>query len=209
MKMATVQRAKSLKNVLALLLICMYLVCPCLAMTRSEALKELRVKSGFTDKELKSAYRKRSLETHPDKGGSNEEFVKVAEAYEVLSSGGSGHKFSSGTDGGGPRRSDDERMKEAEDMFFQMFEDFFEHQASDVYIDKLFGDPRQLSLSKRLVKSTFKWFAKVAVNKLGDLLENDSVTINVDGQTMSGADFKAWREKMRKRKKETARTSDL
>ncbi|KAG5492718.1 hypothetical protein JKF63_01298 [Porcisia hertigi] len=36
-------------------------------------------------KEIKKAYRKRALETHPDQGGSKEEFAEVAEAYEVLS----------------------------------------------------------------------------------------------------------------------------
>ena len=57
-------------------------------MTKSRAMRELGLSAGYTEKDLKSAYRKRSLETHPDKGGSNEEFVKVAEAYEFLSSGG-------------------------------------------------------------------------------------------------------------------------
>ncbi|KPA86305.1 putative mitochondrial chaperone protein DNAj [Leptomonas pyrrhocoris] len=37
-------------------------------------------------KDIKKAYRKRALETHPDQGGNKEEFAEVAEAYEVLSS---------------------------------------------------------------------------------------------------------------------------
>lgn len=34
--------------------------------------------------EIKRAYREKVLETHPDKGGSHEEFIKVQEAYECL-----------------------------------------------------------------------------------------------------------------------------
>ena len=60
------------------------------AMTRAEAIKELGVPRGFDEKALKAAYRKRSLEAHPDKGGSTAEFLRVSEAYEVLSGSGGG-----------------------------------------------------------------------------------------------------------------------
>jgi hypothetical protein len=36
-------------------------------------------------KQIKKAYYKMALQTHPDKGGSDEEFKKVQEAYEELS----------------------------------------------------------------------------------------------------------------------------
>lgn len=38
-----------------------------------------------TSKEIKKAYRQKSLENHPDKGGSAEKFAEIARAYEVLS----------------------------------------------------------------------------------------------------------------------------
>jgi len=44
----------------------------------------LGVKPGATEDEIKKAYRKKAIETHPDKGGSEEEFQKVSEAYEIL-----------------------------------------------------------------------------------------------------------------------------
>ncbi|CAJ1036649.1 putative DnaJ domain/DnaJ C terminal domain/DnaJ central domain containing protein [Leishmania shawi] len=47
--------------------------------------KTLGVDRNSDLKEIKKAYRKRALETHPDQGGNKEEFAEVAEAYEVLS----------------------------------------------------------------------------------------------------------------------------
>lgn len=44
----------------------------------------LGIKKGATLAEIKAAYRKRAKETHPDKGGSDEAFRKVQEAYEAL-----------------------------------------------------------------------------------------------------------------------------
>jgi chaperone protein DnaJ len=46
----------------------------------------LGVAKGASEAELKKAYRKRAMATHPDKGGNKEEFASVSEAYEVLSS---------------------------------------------------------------------------------------------------------------------------
>ena len=48
-------------------------------------LELLRVSFPLTKQELKSAYRKRALETHPDSGGTASAFREVHAAYEVLS----------------------------------------------------------------------------------------------------------------------------
>ena len=48
-------------------------------------LQLLQLKFPFTKEELKSAYRRKSLETHPDAGGTAEAFRKVNHAYQVLS----------------------------------------------------------------------------------------------------------------------------
>ena len=45
----------------------------------------LRVNYPFSRQELKIAYRKKALETHPDTGGDNETFRSVHTAFEVLS----------------------------------------------------------------------------------------------------------------------------
>ena len=48
-------------------------------------LELLKVSFPFTKQELKSAYRKKALETHPDGGGTAEAFRQVHTAYQVLS----------------------------------------------------------------------------------------------------------------------------
>ncbi|RNF05542.1 putative chaperone DNAJ protein [Trypanosoma conorhini] len=47
--------------------------------------KILGVGRTATASDIKKAYRKRALETHPDQGGKKEDFAEVAEAYECLS----------------------------------------------------------------------------------------------------------------------------
>jgi len=37
------------------------------------------------EKEVKKAYKRAALEHHPDKGGSDEMFQMISEAYQVLS----------------------------------------------------------------------------------------------------------------------------
>jgi DnaJ-class molecular chaperone len=53
-------------------------------MKRSDALAILGLNGRESVDVLKSAYRKRAFETHPDRGGSVAEFLKVQAAYEVL-----------------------------------------------------------------------------------------------------------------------------
>ncbi len=48
-------------------------------------LEVLQLSFPFTKEELKSAYRIKSLETHPDTGGTAEAFRRVHDAYQILS----------------------------------------------------------------------------------------------------------------------------
>jgi hypothetical protein len=50
------------------------------------ALKTLSLESPFTLIELKAAYRKAALKTHPDMGGSKTDFIAVDQAYDYLKS---------------------------------------------------------------------------------------------------------------------------
>lgn len=53
-------------------------------MTLSEAYNILGLEKNCTLEEIKSAYRKLVLKTHPDKGGKQEDFIKIQSAYEIL-----------------------------------------------------------------------------------------------------------------------------
>ena len=44
----------------------------------------LGVSSNATPQEIKKAYKKASMQHHPDRGGDSNEFVKIQEAYETL-----------------------------------------------------------------------------------------------------------------------------
>ena len=50
----------------------------------ADACRILGVAEGAGMDEIRSAYRRRALETHPDRGGSAEDFIKVQAAYEML-----------------------------------------------------------------------------------------------------------------------------
>ena len=45
----------------------------------------LRIPRNATSEEILNAYRKRCIETHPDKGGNEIEFLNVRKGYEILS----------------------------------------------------------------------------------------------------------------------------
>ena len=105
--------------------------------SRAAALNELGLPSSFNEKELKAAYRKRSLAAHPDKGGSTEEFIRVSEAYEVLSGGGGGSYGgggsssrrsgpSAGSGASEPTMDEAEMMRRAEEMFDRVFDEFLQ-----------------------------------------------------------------------------------
>mgnify|MGYP002049081262 CR=1 FL=1 len=52
-------------------------------MFEREALSILKLERGASQDEIKKAYRKLSLEHHPDKGGDSAAFIRVHEAYEA------------------------------------------------------------------------------------------------------------------------------
>lgn len=56
-------------------------------MTSQDAIRILGLNPNFTSTELKKAYRTLSKKNHPDiiDSGSNEKFLQIKEAYELLS----------------------------------------------------------------------------------------------------------------------------
>lgn len=55
------------------------------AAAKQEAYEILGVEPDASQEDIEAAYRERARETHPDTGGSKEEFLEVQEAYETLS----------------------------------------------------------------------------------------------------------------------------
>jgi hypothetical protein len=53
-------------------------------MVADEPYEALGLSASATWTEIKTAYRKLALETHPDHGGSDEAFCRVREAFEIL-----------------------------------------------------------------------------------------------------------------------------
>ena len=53
-------------------------------MTKRDYYEVLGVSKSASVDELKKAYRRLAVEHHPDRGGSEEKFKEVSEAYEVL-----------------------------------------------------------------------------------------------------------------------------
>ncbi|KAL9938049.1 hypothetical protein V8E36_002672 [Tilletia maclaganii] len=78
----------------------------------------LGVPANATDLDLKKAYRKAAIRNHPDKGGDEETFKMVGEAYRVLSD----NNLRADYDKHGKKKPKDEvGIKEATDMFGNIF----------------------------------------------------------------------------------------
>ncbi|SEI06018.1 DnaJ domain-containing protein [Rheinheimera pacifica] len=53
-------------------------------MAHSEALALLGLPAGFTPQQLKKAYRTKALQLHPDRGGEQQQFILLQQAYQQL-----------------------------------------------------------------------------------------------------------------------------
>lgn len=73
----------------------------------------LDVSGNATDLELKKAYRKAAIKNHPDKGGDEERFKMIGEAYRVLSD---NHLRADYDKHGKKKPSDEVGLKEATEM---------------------------------------------------------------------------------------------
>lgn len=47
--------------------------------------EDLGIARDATPREILKAFRRKARETHPDRGGNTEEFVKIQKAYKILS----------------------------------------------------------------------------------------------------------------------------
>mmetsp|Transcript_24539 Transcript_24539/g.62727 ORF Transcript_24539/g.62727 Transcript_24539/m.62727 type:complete len:225 (+) Transcript_24539:89-763(+) len=177
-------------------------------MSRAEALRVLGVAKGASETEVKSAYRAKSLETHPDKGGDQASFIRVAQAYETLRKNESGGADSEGF-GFHEGMSEDEMMHRASDMFEQVIKglDILSDgdKASEMLDALLFKDEDGNDMHLGLTGRWFRWgFKKVVASFapwLLTLLTSDNAQINIGGETMSGAELKHMHEKSKNKRK--------
>lgn len=78
----------------------------------------LGVSANSTDLDLKKAYRKAAIKNHPDKGGDEEKFKMIGEAYRVLSD---NHLRADYDKHGKKKPTDEVGLKEATEMFGNLF----------------------------------------------------------------------------------------
>eukprot|EP00746_Dinoflagellata_sp_MGD_P022660 gnl/MRDRNA2_/MRDRNA2_153031_c0_seq1.p1 gnl/MRDRNA2_/MRDRNA2_153031_c0~~gnl/MRDRNA2_/MRDRNA2_153031_c0_seq1.p1 ORF type:complete len:209 (-),score=51.20 gnl/MRDRNA2_/MRDRNA2_153031_c0_seq1:132-758(-) len=198
-------------NVLLLLLL-LPIPCCVAGMTSMEARKELQLPDTYSEKELRSAYRKRAAETHPDKGGSTAEFLKVSEAYELLSSMKSGkHKSSFGMG-----KNEEELMRHAEMMFDFVMNELGEDLDTEVdNFNELIMDDINDSIEEYLGETGWKqWIVKGMVKFLSNgffsvmgkmMIESEDMQVNISGQQVNAAELVNW---WKKKKKMTKKGND-
>ncbi|PWN25836.1 DnaJ-domain-containing protein [Jaminaea rosea] len=106
----------------------------------------LSVPASASDLELKKAYRKAAIVNHPDKGGDEEKFKLVGEAYRVLSD----SNLRADYDRHGKKKPTDEvGLKEATEMFGNLFggERFVDY-IGEISLLKDFGKASEIMMSE-------------------------------------------------------------
>lgn len=106
----------------------------------------LGVRGDATDLELKKAYRKAAIKNHPDKGGDEETFKMVGEAYRVLSD----NNLRADYDKYGKKKPTDEvGLKEATDMFGALFGgERFMDLIGEISLIKDFGKASEIMMTE-------------------------------------------------------------
>lgn len=162
-------------------------VCSLVHLALSEDLYDvLGVTKGCTDRELKKAYHKQSLKYHPDKNddpSAEATFMKVAEAYEVLSDPEKRKNYdrfgrsSQGIQFGKARKKmskeeQEELLREAKakfDVFFKKFEEMELEALVDQVGNK---SPKDQGWVEWGVKKVAKWGLRRWGNGIKDIMKN-------------------------------------
>ena len=100
-------------------------------MTLSEAYRILGLSTDATLAEVKTAYRRKVADAHPDRGGSAAEFIRVRAAYEILAGLLKQGLFTGAQGGAGEAAAEDEEVPIPEDLravIDRIVGEFREHQ---------------------------------------------------------------------------------
>ena len=123
----------------------------------AKAKKILGVKSNATEAEIKSAFRKLSVEMHPDKGGSKEAFQRMGEAYDIL-------KTNSAADPAVMKFLESPASKETAKVKAKTFKDFFKSQKGSIINEPLpLENVPGLDLNVKATEEALKVGSTVAV----------------------------------------------
>ncbi len=106
----------------------------------------LGVRGDASDLELKKAYRKAAIKNHPDKGGDEETFKMIGEAYRVLSD---NHLRADYDKYGKKKPTDEVGLKEATDMFGSLFGgERFVDLIGEISLIKDFGKASEIMMTE-------------------------------------------------------------
>ncbi|CBQ73115.1 related to DJP1-DnaJ-like protein [Sporisorium reilianum SRZ2] len=106
----------------------------------------LGVRGDASDLDLKKAYRKAAIKNHPDKGGDEETFKMIGEAYRVLSD---NHLRADYDKYGKKKPTDEVGLKEATDMFGSLFGgERFMDLIGEISLIKDFGKASEIMMTE-------------------------------------------------------------
>ena len=105
----------------------------------------LGVPRNVSDKDLKKAYKQKSMQHHPDRGGNEEEFKKINEAYSTLKD---------------PKRTEMITLVRMNQNFNGSFNDAFGINFADVFISMFGGgfqnSPENTRANADKIKSAYR-----------------------------------------------------
>eukprot|EP01062_Namystynia_karyoxenos_P004674 TRINITY_DN11664_c0_g1_i2.p2 TRINITY_DN11664_c0_g1~~TRINITY_DN11664_c0_g1_i2.p2 ORF type:complete len:231 (+),score=36.62 TRINITY_DN11664_c0_g1_i2:73-693(+) len=160
---------------------------------RFDPYAKLGIPRDADQRDIRKAYRKRSMEAHPDKGGSKEEFIAVTEAYQLLSDPDKRAFFDrTNTVPDGHRKPTFEDAEE----FLKNVEELIQ---SNEKIDELlsqFGNANPADQGwmewglKKMARSSIKWLGA----KFVDGVRDGTIDVQVNGQPLGRTKARPQRE---------------
>ena len=154
-----------------------------------------------SEQDLKRAFKAAALKAHPDKGGSEAEFVKVSQAYDTLRGGG-GNAPAGAMGGEEARRRAYANFEEVLESLGAVLDDDSGAAAAHAVDQALFDGGKDLGFVGRMARWAVLGIVRRVAPATGDMLSHPNAQISINGQTMSGAEFAAMYVKEQRRQKQ-------
>lgn len=149
------------RPLLALLVLCAAVAAAGVAF---DPYKTLGINRDATEAEIKKAYRRASMQAHPDKGGSKEAFIAVSEAYQVLSDPGKRREYD--RTGSAPKGHRTQSFDEAEAMLKKFLDELEEIISDEGKLDSSIDSVlSQVGNADTADQSWMEWGMKSAAKK--------------------------------------------